>query len=95
MESDHEGKAPPPPYDIRKNPCRGVRVPPLPRHVHHDFRRFCDGLRAHAQSHLSTITLARSSHENAWTRGELAYWRSCLKYINTLEYLGTTNGKHR
>jgi hypothetical protein len=84
-----------PNYDARRNPRRGVKVPPLPRHVHSEFRRFCDGLRTHAQSHLSTWTLAKSYGDDVMTRGQTAYWRAVLKYINYIEYLGTTNARHR
>ncbi len=82
-----------PAYDIRSRPKRGVRVKALPKHVHREFKEFCDGLRAHAQSHLGTIYLAKSSSENYWVTCQIVYWKNALKYINTIEYLGTANAK--
>lgn len=92
IDDEGEGK---PPRDVRKNPCRGVRIKPLPKHMHDDFRAFCDALRMHAQSHLSTIKLAEKDDINDWVICQSVYWRSCLKYINTIEYLGTINAKSR
>jgi hypothetical protein len=95
MENDDEGREAEPLYDIRRNPRRGVRVKPLPKYVHDEFRQFCDGLRQHAQSHLSTVRLAKASAENQWVICQSVYWHNCLKYINTIEYLGTANARRK
>lgn len=95
MTQDGGRKPGEPGYDPRKEPNRGVRVPPLPRHVHSEFRDFVDGLRSHAQSHLSTLTLARNSGLGEWSAPRERYWRSVLKYLNTVEYLGTANVRNR
>lgn len=77
-------------YDARARPKRGVHVKGLPFHMLPEFRVFCSELRTHAQSHISTWRLAKREVDHDIVDKQLAYWRSALKYINTIEYLGTT-----
>lgn len=78
--------------DPRSRPHRGVRVKPLPRIMHPIFRRFVADLDKLAQSHLSTWKLAeRSCGEFPQVNANLIYWSSVRRFLNHLEYLGTTN----
>lgn len=79
-------------YDARRNPNRGVRVRPLPKRWHSRFRQFCRELQQLADSHHSTIRLA--TREDVLTdqfNAHAIYWRSVKRFINYLEYLGTSN----
>jgi hypothetical protein len=68
---------------------RGVRVSPLPRFMHGEFSRFCQELRCHAQSHYATWRTAIGYSDHGVVHANAIYWRSIVKYINHLEYLGT------
>lgn len=89
---DGTGKSPRP-YDARRNPRRGVRVNPLPRHMHREFTRFMAESRLYLQSQLSTWKLAaRELPDEPYVQAQLVYWSAALRWMNQLEYLGTTNG---
>lgn len=77
--------------DARSDPNRGVSITPLPKHMHPAFRQLCDDLRRHAQSHYSTWKYATHISDGSMVNANAIYWRCVLRYINTLEYLGTTN----
>lgn len=86
------GPRDPRPYDPRRNPRRGVRVKPLPRSMHREFRRFCADLAVLARSHQSTWRLARrDAADEPIVDANLIYWESVIKFLSYLEYLGTTN----
>lgn len=83
-------------YDPRSNPRRGVRVKPLPRFAHPAFRRLCSDVRVLIQSHLSTWKLAdREIHDDKIIHANLIYWSSALRFVNHIEYLGTSNATTR
>lgn len=83
-------------YDPRKNPKRGVRIKPLPRIVQPAFRRFCAEVRVYAQSQVSTWKLAKREYADLpFVHTNLVYWQSVVKFINHLEYLGTSNDPAR
>jgi len=77
------------PSDQRRNPKRGVRVIPLPKVMHARFAVLCSQLRDHARSHRSTWALASRIYPTPAGDRQLSYWDAVIKYINTLEYLGT------
>ena len=82
----------PPNYDARANPNRGVRVHPMPKMTHRRFKRFLREMDALCQSHQSTWRLAmREKCDEATVNVNLLYWTAARKFINLLEYLGTTN----
>lgn len=68
---------------------RGVRVSPLPAHMLPAFARFCRELQRHAQSHYSTWRTALTYSDDPTVHANAIYWRSVVRYLNTLEYLGT------
>jgi len=54
-----------------------------------EFARFVAELRGHAQSHYGTWRAALRYSDGRTVHANAIYWRSVLKYLNTLEYLGT------
>jgi len=68
---------------------RGVRVSPLPKHMHRAFVSFIQDCRIHAQSHYGTWRQAIRYDSSSSVHANAIYWRSVIKYLNTLEYLGT------
>jgi hypothetical protein len=68
---------------------RGVRVRPLPTYMFLEFRRFCRELQAHAQSHYGTWRQALHYSDDSVVHAHAIYWRSVMRYLHHLEYLGT------
>lgn len=81
-------------YDVRSQPQRGVRVHRLPRYAIPAFKRLCGELRTHAQSHYSTWRWAASESDSHTVHANAIYWRSVIKYLSHLEYLGTNGIQH-
>ena len=78
------------PYDARRDPRRGVRIRPLPRHQHREFRRLCADVTMYIQSQLSTWRLAaRGGADGPIVQAQLVYWSSALRWMQHLEYLAT------
>lgn len=79
-------------YDPRANPERGVRIEPLPVECHPAFRRFVESVVWLIQSHTSTWQHAKLTNPNEpMIDANLVYWYSCRRFMNYLEYLGTSN----
>jgi hypothetical protein len=82
--------------DLRRKPRRGVRIDPLPTHMHREFSRFVSQLDAMIQSHISTYALAdREGADRAHFDAVEIYWRSARKFLRHAEYLGTRNGARK
>lgn len=80
----------PAPYDARRRPRRGVRVKPLPRHMHREFRRLCADSTTYIRSQISTWKLAdRTVFDEPIIQANLIYWTSALRWMSHLEYFGT------
>ena len=80
------------PDDPRSYPDRGVRIKPMPRIMHRAYRRFVRDVSFYVRSHISTWKLAnREIHEDRIIQANLIYWESVLKFLDHLEYLGTSN----
>ena len=75
--------------DLRSHPRRGVRIRPLPQDWHPRFREFIDGLRCHAQSHYGTWRSVCGPGASPTVHANAIYWRSVIRYLSTLESLGT------
>ena len=83
-------------YDVRRNPRRGVRIHPLPRGHHREFRRLCAESIVYIQSQLSTWHLAaRDTPDHAFVQGQLVYWSAALRWMRHLEYFATHNAPPR
>ena len=81
-----------PQYDARSRPRRGVRIKPLPRHHHREFRRLVAEATCYIRSQISTWKLAsREIHGERIIQAQLIYWESALRWMSHLEYLGTHN----
>jgi hypothetical protein len=70
-------------------PNSGVRIDPMPRHMQPEFERLCKQLRNFAQSNYGTWRWAAATYPSDATNANAIYWRSVLKWISQLEYLGT------
>ncbi len=68
-------------------------VSPLPRFMHQRFIALCNDLREHANRHYGTWRSAANFSDSAEVIANALYWRSVMRFINTLEYLGTANAK--
>jgi hypothetical protein len=78
-------------YVNRRHSKPHVRVRPLPKYMHRTFQEFVAELRNHAASHYGTWRYAAARNPETSVQMNAIYWRSVLKYLNTLEYLGTHN----
>lgn len=69
------------------------RVSPLPRFMHKRFIALCNDIRDHANRHYGTWRRASHFSDAIEVVANAIYWRSVVRFINTLEYLGTSNAK--
>lgn len=79
----------------RDKPNRGVRIDPLPEHMHDEFKRFCAQCTHYAQSNFGTWRMFAATEQAGIANAEAIYWRAVVKWMSTIEYYGTTNDATR
>lgn len=84
------------PGDPRSHPRRGVRVRPMPVMTHVQFRAFLEQVQLLVMEHRDTWRLAKiEDPTSVYAQDMHTYWSHAFKFLNYLEYLGTSNDPFR